>query len=360
MRLNSPSIVKIAVSYLPESDQIFFSVLDSGIGISNDQLNTIFEPFKQVDESMSRRYSGTGLGLAISKKLSELLNGVLEVKSDPNVGTEFKLGLTCGGGCENLVYELPVQPASENRAVSKATPKLTGKVLLAEDNEINQRLLKALLNRLGVSLTIVGDGISAVEQALNSSFDLILMDIQMPGLSGLEAVTSLRSMAYDKPVVALTANAMADNQRACLEAGFNGFLTKPIVRADLYAMCQRYLKDDKGERPVIISGILDQEPELFDLVCSFVDKLPDMLSKLNRLAQDESWGELAALIHDLKGLGGSFGYPDISRLASEIEKCVKSQRCEQLSEMLDNLQDLVNRVCAGLQEYKLNHQTDCL
>ena len=360
IKFTEQGFVKIAVNYLPESDQIVLSVLDSGIGIAHNQLNTIFEPFKQVDESMSRRYSGTGLGLAISKKLSQLLNGVLEVKSDPNVGTEFKLALTCGGGCENLVYELPALPATENRAVSKATPKLTGKVLLAEDNEINQRLLKALLNRLGVSLTIVGDGISAVDHALHSSFDLILMDIQMPGLSGIEAVTRLRSMAYDKPVVALTANALADNQRACLEAGFDGFLTKPIVRAELYAMCQRYLKDDKGDRPVIISGILDQEPELLDLVCSFVDKLPDMLSKLNRLAHDKSWGELSALIHDLKGLGGSFGYPDISRLAGEIEKCVKEQPCEQLPDMLDNLQDVVTRVSAGLQEYKINHQTDCL
>ena len=360
IKFTEQGFVKVAVNYMSDKDQIIFTVMDSGIGIEHEQLSTIFEPFKQVDASMTRRYAGTGLGLAISKKLAHLLNGSLAVTSNPNVGTEFRLALACGGGCENLVYELPGMPVTENRAVGKATPKLTGRILLAEDNEINQRLLKALLNRLGVSLTIVGDGISAVEKALSSAYDLIFLDIQMPGLSGLEAVSKLRSMHYAKPIVALTANALAENQHACLEAGFDGFLTKPIVRAELYAMCQRYLQDDKGERPVIISGILDQEPELLDLVCSFVEKLPDMLAKLNRLAQEQSWGELAALIHDLKGLGGSFGYPDISRLAGEIEQCVKQQPCEQLADMLDNLQDIVTRVTVGLQHYKVNHQSDCL
>lgn len=360
IKFTEQGFVKITVSYLPAHDLIVFSVMDSGIGIAQDQINTIFEPFKQVDESMSRRYSGTGLGLAISKKLSTLLKGELNVKSQPNLGTEFRLALSSGGGCDNLVYQIPAQTVTQDRTQLKSVPKLSGKILLAEDNEINQRLLKALLNRLGASLTIVGDGISAVEHAMRSPYDLILMDIQMPGLSGLEAVEKLRNHYYEKPVVALTANALAENQRECMAAGFDGFLTKPIVRAELYTICERYLHAETGDKSVIMSSILDQEPELFDLVSTFVAKLPDMHAKLQRLVEEQSWGELSALTHDLKGLGGSFGYPDITRLAGEIERCVKDQPCEQLSAMLDSLQDIVLRVTEGLLQYKTHHHTGCL
>lgn len=242
----------------------------------------------------------------------------------------------------------------------KTVPKLSGKILLAEDNEISQRLLKAILNRLGASLTLVSDGLTAVESALHSPYDLILMDIQMPGLSGLEAVAEMRKRYYEKPVVALSANTTEENQRDYLAAGFDALLKKPIVRWELYAICERYLHTETGDTSAIMSSILETEPDLFDLVKNFVSKLPDMLAKSQRLAEKESWGELSALTHDLKGLGGSFGYPEITRLAGEIEQCVKQQPSEELFVMLDSLQDIVLRIVAGMQQYQTQHHFDCL
>ncbi|MHB1036565.1 MAG: ATP-binding protein [Pirellulales bacterium] len=222
-----------------------FDVVDTGIGMTSDQMVRLFRPFSQADQSTTRRFGGSGLGLAISQRLAQMLGGQITVQSKSGQGSVFSLAIPTGplAGVK-MIQSLPV--VTVTRAPDAVEPALDCRILLAEDGPDNQRLISFLLKKAGARVTVVENGQRAVEEAMSEldrgdPFDVILMDMQMPVLDGYEASTRLRRSGYTGTIVALTAHAMADDRAKCLEAGCDDYVTKPIDRAGLIKAIRRHL-----------------------------------------------------------------------------------------------------------------------
>ena len=215
-----------------------FMVQDTGLGMTADQMSRLFQPFTQADASTSRRFGGTGLGLAISRQLVERMGGRIDVASEPGHGSTFWVELPFG-----VVAEAPtsVPTATVTRLMSLPGaadhPELAGlRVLLVEDNEVNQELAVALLERVGIQVTLAGDGHQALACLKDGEFDCVLMDCQMPEMDGYTATRLMREQPEWSrlPVIAMTANAMSGEREKVLEAGMNDHVPKPVPVGELY------------------------------------------------------------------------------------------------------------------------------
>ena len=246
--------IRVTVDRRGAEQKLLIAVADTGIGITQEQLSRLFEPFAQADSSMSRRYGGTGLGLKISKDLAGLMGGEIAVKSEPGRGSTFTLELPAGP-LENLpMVEEPALELERQMSPKPESPSpevLKGRrILVAEDAVDSQRLIRHVLGRLGASVDVAENGRSAVELALvacdeDAPYDVILMDLQMPEMDGYEATRKLRLEGYTAPIIALTAHAMEGEPKRCLEAGCNAIETKPINRQSLLATIRAHLFNPK-------------------------------------------------------------------------------------------------------------------
>ena len=211
--------------------RLHFQVRDSGIGIPAEKQTLIFEPFRQADGSTTRRYGGTGLGLAICQRLTAMMDGRIWLESHPGRGSTFHFTATVAAAAGKLPEAAkPVEPdVTLPRAI---------RILLAEDNPVNQKLTRRLLESSGSAVTSAVDGLEAIEAFKTQSFDLVLMDIQMPRMDGFEATAEIRRLEQRSgshiPIVALTANAMAGDRERCLHGGMDAYISKPVKRADLF------------------------------------------------------------------------------------------------------------------------------
>ena len=223
----------------PEGARVVYRVADSGIGIAPEQLAHLFDAFQQADTSTTRRFGGTGLGLAISKRLAELMDGVVQVRSEPGVGSVFELRLPW------IPAAGKPQELTRDSSWADSPRRLDGvRVLVAEDNEVNQIVLERALEIEGADTTIVGDGRQAVNRVLadgRESYDVVLMDIQMPEMDGYEATRRILELAPDLPVIGQTAHAMLDERRECLAAGMVDHIAKPIDFRQLVDMIVRHI-----------------------------------------------------------------------------------------------------------------------
>lgn len=242
--------VIVRVRYQREGNRLVFEVHDSGIGISAEQQQRLFNPFTQAESSTARRFGGTGLGLYLSRLLTQALGGELALSSAPGQGSCFTVDVDAGAAApSSLVRQAPsLAPA----AVTSQTPisaRYSGRILLAEDNADNRRLITLYVKRLGAELAYAEDGGQAVAQASIEPFDLILMDVQMPVMTGIEATQKLRALGYGGPIVALTANAMRSDEDACLNAGCDAFLSKPIDKQRFAEVVAQYLTPAAVDAP---------------------------------------------------------------------------------------------------------------
>ncbi|HIJ23211.1 MAG: response regulator [Gammaproteobacteria bacterium] len=226
----------VTVTCWRDEDKLIFSIEDSGIGMSPDVLSRLFQPFEQADSSISRRYGGMGLGLHISQALTELMDGTIEVDSEEGKGSIFTLQLPYRES------ELLVHCTEGDEALSIIPNHFTGEVLVVEDTPELQLLESRMLKSLGVTVTVVNDGEEAVKIANQQPFDLILMDMQMPVMNGLEATRLLREQGNQTPIAALTANVMQKHRDQFFDAGANDFLQKPIDKTKLQQTLKKYLK----------------------------------------------------------------------------------------------------------------------
>ena len=226
----------------PANYELLFSVKDSGIGMTPQHMANIFDSFSQADGTITRTYGGTGLGLAISKALVELMGGAIWVESEFGSGSTFSFYLPMRPGEEHI--SVPPAPA-EKPEEDYNVPTEQARILLAEDNEINQEIALELLSMLGFVTDVAANGREAAEAALNNDYDLILMDIQMPEVDGFEATRQIRASgkpgAERIPIIAMTANAMERDKEKCLHAGMNDHIAKPIDPALLYKTLRRWL-----------------------------------------------------------------------------------------------------------------------
>ncbi|SKB52012.1 PAS domain S-box-containing protein [Salegentibacter holothuriorum] len=218
----------------PEKTILEFKVSDTGIGIPKDKLETVFQRFLQADEDTSQKYGGTGLGLNISRQLIEKQEGSIEVKSEHGKGTDFIFDIS---------FEKPVEDIELLKVEEKeAQREYKGKILVCEDSELNQRLVKAILKRKGLLVDIASNGEEALSFLKENSYDLIFMDVQMPVKNGYETTKVIRNrLGLTTPIVALTANFMATERQKCKEVGMDDYLAKPFQKKQLFEKVEKWV-----------------------------------------------------------------------------------------------------------------------
>ncbi len=238
--------VSISSQEVNDKPYIRFDVEDTGIGIPADKQDSIFEEFAQIDSGATRRFGGAGLGLAITRKLAHLLGGELSLTSKVGAGSVFSLTIPAGVGVKSQPlfdkYKLVID-LNQELETSDTTEqvKFSGRVLVAEDSQSNQMLIKLLLEKLDLQVTMAQDGKEAVDKALSQPFNLIFMDIQMPNMDGYEATRALRRNGLKTPIIALTAYAMKGDDEKCFSAGCSDYIAKPIDRETLLRVISKYL-----------------------------------------------------------------------------------------------------------------------
>ena len=231
--------VRLLLTRVPElvanQPRFRIDVIDTGIGIPADKLETIFDAFTQADESTARRYGGTGLGLAITKKLVQMYNGRIWVESEVDRGSAFHVEID--------LNEIPASAGLSEPRVSAVPARSRDRILIVEDNLVNQRVVAGLLNKKGYETTVVNQGREALAALEAASFDLVLMDVQMPVLDGLETTRRIRldERWRNLPIVGLTAHAMAGDRERCIQAGMNDYLPKPVRGPALIEIVQRHI-----------------------------------------------------------------------------------------------------------------------
>jgi signal transduction histidine kinase/DNA-binding NarL/FixJ family response regulator len=361
-----------------ESSLIEVAIRDTGIGMTPEQMSRLFQPFMQADESTTRRFGGTGLGLVISKRLSRLLGGDITVNSAAGVGSTFTITFDGGplddvnmieGLTETMLLPMPA-PAED-----RAEIRLQGRILLAEDGLDNQRLISAHLRRAGADVTIAENGRVAVDLVRKESFDVLVMDMQMPELDGYGAASELRRRGFTKPIIALTAHAMAEDRSKCLRAGCTDYLTKPIDKRLLLSTVRSYLLQSTGATaPVaavppsispsptpataaakpappsapaaggaLISEFLN-DPDMTAVIGDFVAGLPAQVSKIQALVDGRDLGELRRAVHQLKGAGGGYGFPQITQFALQAENQLKASAGDLTQDVVGRVNELVELI----------------
>ena len=340
-----------------------FAVIDSGIGLTAEQQERLFQPFTQADASTTRKFGGTGLGLAICKRLAAMLGGDVTVQSTFGAGSIFALDID-PGDLTNVPMIEPVSGATVTRNdipdENRPLPKLSGRLLLAEDGPDNQRLLGHYLRSAGAEVVIAANGRLACEavaeaDAAGTPFDAVLMDMQMPEMDGYAAAATLRERGFARPVIALTAHASDDDRRTCLTAGCSDFLAKPVDRrlllqsigratapapapaspdaaAESSAGVMRVCDTDTASvtadsaQVELIRSRCKEEPLMRELVQLYVAELPRTAAELQRLSRERDLVKLRSQTHRLRGSGGGYGFPEITTQAERAEESIRGQK----------------------------------
>ena len=334
-------------------------VQDTGIGIPADRLHRLFKPFSQVDASTTRRYGGTGLGLAISHHIVTLLGGEIDVVSAPGEGTTFEVHLHLGRGEEHAV-------PGEDDAVAPAQGL---RILVAEDDKVNQLVLERMLDRLGYRADIVGDGLAAIEALGRARYDVILMDVQMPRLDGVGATQRIRAQlpSTEQPViVAVTASALEGDREKLIASGMDLYLSKPIqlqALASTLAEAARRSQVPLGEilRTDADSGPIDRDAYrdatggddddlLLRLVTTFVEAAYTVVdSMLAALADNDVWAMQVAA-HRLKDLATSAFATPLADIAERIQDCARPGRAAEAAPLLARASSELERVRAWVRD----------
>ncbi|MCW2276863.1 ABC transporter substrate-binding protein [Heliophilum fasciatum] len=388
VKFTSSGSVRIAVEQVTADNQccrIKCAVSDTGIGLSPEQISNLFSPFTQADASVTRRFGGTGLGLSICKRLVEMMDGEITVESQQGIGSTFSFTAFFGYRMtENRSQSSSVVTTARAKSrqdtyhpwlpagswpAEKITTFTGAKVLLVEDVPLNQQVATGLLERFGVAVTIANHGAEALDALATATYDLVLMDVQMPVMDGYEATRRLRTNRAHAglPIVAMTANAMQDAHAACLQAGMNDYVCKPIDPGQLLAMLKRWLPlkeatipaeepEIRAEAPTIkpqitkpqistpqkadprllptdvpgldITKALDRflgEQEFYrTLLLEFIKIFRDAPREIRHHIQKGEQLEALRLAHKLKGAAGNLAAEQIFAIAREIESLISS------------------------------------
>jgi hypothetical protein len=361
-------------SNVPAADtRLRFEVTDTGIGVPLGLQARIFEAFTQVDGSSARRFAGTGLGLSIARQLVGFMGGEIGIESEPGTGSTFWF-TACFGAATGAVLQLSPPVARAARAPSKNVARDVC-VLVVEDNKVNQMVARRMLEHLGCKVEVVDGGGVALERIAATRYDLVFMDCQMPGMDGFAATRAIRSREAGQPaaprlpVVAMTGNVFAQDRTACLAAGMDDFLAKPVSIASMQAMLDKWLACPEVSLPappgasktVVQDGAtpaLDEEQfaVLFSLmgesfggfVAVFTEDTPVRLAALGAAAANHDREQLKQLAHLLKGSTANASAMTLSSLCARLETLVRDGSPEQIDEQIACIEAEYQRVAAAL------------
>ncbi len=351
-------------------------VIDSGIGIPNDKLESIFEAFVQADTTVTRRFGGTGLGLSISRRFARALGGDIVASSVPGKGSTFAVTLDCGSldGVRMLAPEAAMAYVPELAAAGKSRWVFPpSRVLVVDDGPENRNLVELVLDECGITVEQAENGQIGLQKALAGQYDAVLMDIQMPVMDGDTATRKMREAGLTLPIFALTANAMKGFEDDLNAAGFTGHLTKPIDIDTLVELLARTLGGRRAEEkqapaavvrapatvvpaPVaqppaptaedeapLISRLANM-PRLLPAVQKFTLRLDEQMNAMDGAWNARDFKELAALAHWLKGAAGTVGYDAFTEPATELEQLVKAGTQTEIGPKLEQLRRLQRRI----------------
>ena len=355
IKFTNNGYIKISAKALMAKDdiiQVEFRISDTGIGIPKDKQQKVFEEFIQADESTTRKYGGTGLGLAICNRIITLMGGKLKLDSEADKGTTFYFDIKFKICNEENVFD-----ESNHQQEVFAN---SAKILVAEDNQTNQKLIEKFLNKLNLDCEIVPDGSQAFELFKNNKFGLVLMDCQMPVIDGYEASMSIRD--YEKehqleptPILALTANAFASDKENCLSCGMNDVIVKPIKMSDLISKLNKYLKV-KGQTyysntninreeilKVLVSEFSLDKEDIEDLLNTFFKDFKEQQKLLKSYWEEKDYSQVSEIAHSIKGASANLRIDEISIPAGELNNLLKNKTnysendLEKAKEIIDKL-----------------------
>ncbi|MBT3473783.1 MAG: response regulator [Gammaproteobacteria bacterium] len=321
----------ITLTTRANNHHLIFQVKDSGIGMSPDTVDHLFQRFEQADGSISRRFGGSGLGLFISESLADMMGGVIDASSREGEGSIFELILPYQ---PSTLLARKGQNHSETRPV--LNKQLEGHVLIAEDTPELQLLERRILEGMGMTVSCANNGEEAVELATQQSFDLILMDMQMPIMDGIEATQALRQRGYKHPIVALTANVMQKHQDAFNSAGCNAFLAKPIDKQKLYEILEQCISDRHHTPDPAVDEEVGEEVD-DELMTIFKASAANNKKILTDALHEKEWNNIRQVAHNIKGSGASFGLPNLSLLGKVVCDAIDEGESEQLSQQVTDL-----------------------
>jgi PAS domain S-box-containing protein len=346
---------------LEKNHEIQITIADTGIGMDSSFIHSIFEKFSQENNSIQRKYGGTGLGMAITKQIVEMMNGHVEVTSEKGKGTIFKIG---------LILEIDENPVTTIEHGTDYRAILANRsILLVEDNEMNQFVAKNLLERYGLTIAIASNGQLALNELKKNAFDLILMDLQMPVMDGLEATKRIRKLGYQTPILALTANAFKDEIDRSVEAGMNDFVSKPFDEHILLKKMCHLLEPGKNKLEEI-NPINEPENEMaVEIDETFLNSIsggnPDFTKQMYQIflqqsssfikeshlqATNKQWVQLKHLAHQFKPQGAYLGVNLLTKVVGEVEKeCQSNQDESFIQSKLSEINQLICSINAQIQ-----------
>ena len=328
IKFTDKGYIQIWVSNDTALNKLYFSVVDTGIGMSAEQQKKLFEPFSQADSSTSRVYGGTGLGLNISRSLAQLMGGDISFTSEHHIGSCFTLTIEMKlpDDCK-FVSTIP-KDNPDDESVVIDSPMLTGDVLLAEDHEDNRKLIVMMLRKMGLNVTEAYNGEKAVEAAMVNDFDLILLDIQMPVMDGLQAREMMDTIGVEAPIIALTANAMKHEVDHYMEVGFDDYLAKPIKRAQFIKTVAAYLGQGSKVEIDTAEDALEEDDGFKEMRMNYIANLQHEAKQLVEYTEQQNFKQIARISHIIKGTAGNFGFNLATELAGKVEISARENKVE--------------------------------
>ena len=372
--------VRLVADEAPLGDrpfQLLFSVSDTGIGISGEQMQRLFQPFGQASASTSRKYGGTGLGLVICKKLVETMGGNIQAESKSEQGSIFSFTITTKIAKEQPAYTLQDALDKGNEMVGRLGDRLPLKILIAEDNLINQELAMAMLIKMGYQPDVVDNGLAVLEALQVEHYDLLLLDVQMPEMDGLETATYLVNhwhelhTGYERPtIIAMTASAMQGDREICLRAGMDDYISKPIMMDSLQRTIEKWavsnINEEVADEHIVVkaetansSPVIDQSairnleqinPKLIGRMIHLftAEEAPTLLQNLRQAIANHDSKEVSYNAHTLKGSSNILGAKILGKLCLEVELKGKNGDNAGLSELFAEIEHQYELACQEL------------
>jgi signal transduction histidine kinase/CheY-like chemotaxis protein/HPt (histidine-containing phosphotransfer) domain-containing protein len=355
MKFTDSGRLDVEVAQDPNDSQpgaLLFRVKDTGIGIPENKLGSIFENFSQADSSTTRKYGGTGLGLAISKRLVELMGGRIWVESTVGQGSTFLFTAKLGVSTHAASVSRSPETSSERKPVPQPSiASATAHILLADDSEDNRFLIDEYLKHSPHIVDFAENGEIALGKMKSGHYDLVLMDGHMPVMDGYAATRAMRAWelshgARPIPILALTADAFKEALEKSVASGFNAHLTKPIGKATLLKAIRQYALP--CDRPAAAPVVAEVEPSVAAMAPRYLKNIEKALQELRAAEPKQDYATIQRIGHNLHGTGGSFGFPLITEFGSAMEQAAKDQDMDRIQSAVLQFGSYLEQLLASL------------
>jgi len=333
--------------------EIKVEVVDTGIGISNEDQNKLFVSFNQLDVSSSKSYGGTGLGLSISKELTKLMHGNIGVKSKPGKGSTFWFSFIAEKTAKQA-KEIPTEEGSDNPNFQFGD--IVPSVLLVDDNMVNQQVASEVLKKAGCIVELAFNGYEAIEKVKRNKYDLIFMDIQMPKMDGVTATKKIKNLKIKNlpPVVAMTAYSLKEDEEKFISQGLDDYIPKPIKAQKIINKVRKWvlhseepeiieLDSTTSNGQIINDKVLDQlrkyggEEMVKSALSDYEKETFELLENCDKSLQSKDYKDILSILHTIKGNSGTLGIERVAKLAASIEARLKENQINELEKSLDDL-----------------------